>query len=226
MLLRSVVLVHALILGGFAWGAAWVTGGTLHAAASAPRDVRPTVERVADRGASPTSQTPTSRVETAGRGPRERIIREASSLVGTREEGGNNRGRVVDKIIASAGFAPDSAIPWCGAFNRYVFDRAGLASVGPQGQRSAWSPAWVAGATWTRERGGQTPLPGDTFGVWFSRLNRVGHTGIIERWGQEVVVTIEGNTGPDIAGGVNRDGDGVHRKRRQVRQIHSVRSWL
>lgn len=151
------------------------------------------------------------------------IVREASALIGITEATGRNDGAAVDRILASVGLAGSRA-PWCAAANRYAYDRAGLRDIGP---RSAWSPDWVARPTWTRAKGGTTPLPGDAWGIWFASKGRIAHTGLVEKWGS-TVITLEGNTSPDAVAGsaADRDGGGYHRKRRLASQIHSVRSWL
>ena len=215
--MRVVVALAALAVAGAA---------STDRTADGPDQPLATVATLANGDAGRVSAPNKSGVAQPGDSARERVVRQASALVGTREEGGNNRGTVIEDIIANAGFPHDSAIPYCAAFVRYVFDRAGLAAVGPQGRASAWSPAWVTRPTWTRSNGGDAPQPGDVFGVWFPRLGRVGHVGLVEHWGRDVVTTIEGNTGPDVAGAINRDGDGIWRKRRQIRQVHSVRRWL
>jgi hypothetical protein len=152
---------------------------------------------------------------------RERVRTEASSLVGLRETHGRNRSPLIDSMNRLTG-APMGS-PWCASFNAYIYNRA---EVPPPWPRSAWSPDWVQSPTWTRGKGGQTPLPGDAFGIWFSNKGRVAHTGLIEKWG-EAVVTIEGNTGPTgSVGEADRNGDGSYRKRRLPRQIHSVRDWI
>ena len=67
-----------------------------------------------------------------------------------------------------------------------------------------------------------TPLPGDVMGLYFAHLGRIAHVGIIYRWGEKKVVTIEGNT--NDAG--SREGDGVYKKIRLTRQIYAVSNWI
>ena len=55
-----------------------------------------------------------------------------------------------------------------------------------------------------------TPEPGDVFGIYYRNLKRVGHVGLVKEVLNGVLITVEGNTGPD--GG--RDGDGVYLKKR------------
>ncbi len=175
----------------------------------------PTPAPVATPSATPTP-TPASTPVT-----RDRVVSEASGLVGLRETHGRNRSPVIDKMNKLTGAALGS--PWCASFNAYVYK---LAQVPKPWPASAWSPDWVASPTWTRAKGGQTPRPGDPFGIYFANKGRVAHTGLIEKWG-DAVVTIEGNTGPTgSVGEADRNGEGSFRKRRLPRQIHSVRDWI
>jgi len=160
----------------------------------------------------------------AGAGARERVLAAAVRLVGTTEATGRNDGDAIDRILGSVGLA-GTGNPYCAAYNRYCYDLAGLRGVGP---RSAWSPDWVQAPTWTRAAGGAVPLPADAWGIYFPSKGRVAHTGLVRRWGQSVVVTLEGNTSPEAGSGTeaDRNGDGVWCKRRLVRQIYSVRDWI
>jgi hypothetical protein len=147
----------------------------------------------------------------------------AEKLIGTKEATGRNDGPVIEAILASTGNRKGD--PYCAAFNYYCYDKAGLGSLVP---RSAWSPDWVRNPTWTRENGGDTPRPADSFGVYFPSKKRVAHTGLVKSWGSTTVVTVEGNTSPEAASGssADRDGGGIWSKRRLQRQIHAVRSWI
>lgn len=156
-------------------------------------------------------------------GVRGAVLREAGAMVGVREVGGNNRGERIDAILDSVGLRGSGAA-YCAAFNRYCYDRAGLAGVGP---RSAWSPDWVASPTWADGQGAQ-PRPADVFGIYFSSAGRIAHSGLVERWGEYSVLTVEGNTRPESAAGAldDREGGGIWRKRRLIRQIAAVRDWI
>lgn len=153
---------------------------------------------------------------------RELVLEEAGSLIGTTEKTGHNDGPVIDAILATVGLAGTGS-PYCAAFNRYSYDRAGLKYIGP---RSAWSPDWVRNPTWTRATGGPTPLPADTWGIFWN--GRVRHTGLVREWGKHAVVTIEGNTAPQAAAftEADRNGDGIWSKRRLTSQIYAVRNWI
>jgi len=165
-------------------------------------------------------ETALSIVEEPRQTPRQRVIAEASSLIGLRETHGRNRSPIIDKmnLFANANLGD----PWCASFNAWVYHVAEI----PKFPKSAWSPAWVNNPTWTRAKGGRPPLPGDPFGIWFSNKGRVAHTGLIEKWG-DAVICLEGNTGPTGSIGENdRNGEGSHKKRRLKSQIYSVRNWI
>ena len=60
------------------------------------------------------------------------------------------------------------------------------------------------------------------FGIYFPKMKRVAHVGFVDQWGPKEVVTVEGNTN----GAGSREGDGVYKKKRLTRQIHSVASYM
>lgn len=144
-------------------------------------------------------------------------MRQAESLIGVREATNHNDGPVVETIQASTGNSRGD--PWCASFNFYCYALAGYKDYVP---RSAWSPDWVFQPTWTHANGGVIPKKADTFGIYFPSLHRVAHTGLINKWGESTVETIEGNTN----NGGSREGDGVYRKWRFKSQIYAVRSWF
>ena len=144
-------------------------------------------------------------------GPRDDVIAVATTLLETREEG-TNSGRMVDQILNSVGLP--SGNPWCAAFNFYCFSGAGLADAVP---RSGWSPTWLAGERKPSDKAQKA----DVFGIYFSSLRRIGHTGIIESPRDGYCITIEGNTND----GGSRDGDGVFRRRRPNKTI-IVKDWI
>lgn len=157
---------------------------------------------------------------------RDKIIAIARGCVGWKEATGNNDGPKIDDILSSCGLK-GTRQPYCAAFIRFVYDRAGL-SVGPKKGDAAWSPNWVAGATWTKAKGGEAPLPGDAFGIYFKNKGRVAHCGIILEWHATHCLTIEGNTSADAAIGTeaDREGQGVFIRRRDRSEIYAVRNWL
>lgn len=163
-------------------------------------------------GARAVEGSPTTREERV-----EKVVRVARGTVGWKEVG-RNSGPLVDKILASVGLAGSRA-PWCAAWVVYVGDEALGKEENPY-PRSAWSPDFVKNPDWNRGRG-KKPGPADAFGIYFSSLGRVAHTGLVEKLEGKMVVTLEGNTNDDGS----REGDGVYRKRRPLDTMLAKR-WL
>jgi hypothetical protein len=139
------------------------------------------------------------------------------SQIGVREVG-NNTGPQVDLYLASTNLAPGYA--WCAAFVAWVLTENGVPN-----PKSAWSPSWFPKNKVVWQSNGlknQMPLPGDVFGIYFSNLNRIAHVGFVHRFGNQITITVEGNTNDNGS----REGDGVYIKRRPTRQIHSVARYI
>ena len=149
-------------------------------------------------------------------GIREKVVEKYTSQIGVRETDGNNNGKEIRSYLKSTGF--NYPVPWCAAFVCWVLTACDLPN--PQ---SAWSPSWFPKSkTIYRYGKGQTPQTADVFGIYYNRLNRIGHVGFIDHWGEgSYCITVEGNT--NTAG--SREGDGVHKKRRLKRQIDKVSRW-
>lgn len=154
---------------------------------------------------------------------REKVLAIASSQVGIVEKTGRNDGDV-EKYIASVGLNPKGGYPYCAAFNFWVGKEA-LGSANPY-PKSAWSPDHVKGGS----RTASTTIikGGETFGIHFANLKRIGHTGLLESFDGTNFITIEANTSANAAVGsaADRDGQGVFRKRRHWRTVHSTRDWI
>lgn len=159
------------------------------------------------------------------------VIAAANALVGVAEEGGNNRGRMVELFLREVRQPPGE--PWCAAFVYHVgywamYDRGA--------QRSSWplpatASCWELG-DFARRQGvlERAPEFGDVFLQYKPELKRFAHTGFIERveslrrepvparpgdGGAERVVyrcsTIEGNTNAEGS----REGNATLRKVRE-----------
>lgn len=137
----------------------------------------------------------------------ERAYRIAASLVGVMEEGGNNTGTMVSKIIrANGGAGPE---PWCGDFVAYCYRNAGSKAV----TRSWAVVRWLLGLAGIKHV--STPQRGDLVRFTFD------HVGLFVRDLGGEIETIEGNTG--ASGAVSDSatgGDGVYRKRRSKSLVH------
>lgn len=139
---------------------------------------------------------------------RVRAFNEARKLVGVMEEGGNNRGAAVERIIHEGGGLPGQA--WCGWFCAAVYKRAGSRAV-----EWRWGAVRLLSSVSGVKRV-STPLPGDLVRFTFD------HVGLFEKDnGDGTITTVEGNTG--ATGAVSDSatgGDGVYRKRRPKSQVN------
>lgn len=151
-------------------------------------------------------------VLTAGAQP---WIDTAASYIGTKEATGRNDGKRVERFLAYSGLPPGH--PWCAAFAGYCLHAGGIKNA----PKSPWCPAWFAKSAPGDEINPLESTKGDAFGIYYQKLNRIAHIGLIEAREGNVLVTIEGNTN---AGG-SRSGDGVYRRRRPVRTIHAARRY-
>lgn len=158
----------------------------------------------------------------------EAVVREAERLLDVREATGQNDGPMVAYILSRVDMP--EGLAWCGALVYTAFELAGVQLPG-EPRSYAWSPTWTASRviwrasdTRTRTQSEAQPGPGDVFSIWFSRLGRVGHVGIVRDWqgDDRFLLTIEGNTNP----GGSRDGDGVYASRRLKSQLHAVSRWV
>jgi hypothetical protein len=135
----------------------------------------------------------------------------AKSLLGVMEQGGNNTGPIVTKIIReNGGGGPE---PWCGDFVAYCYRHAGSKRVS-----RAWASVrllrGLAGVRVTRK-----PRTGDLVRFTFDHVGLFMHD-----LGNGQIQTIEGNTGPRGAvSDSSSGGDGVYRK---VRSKGLVRDYL
>lgn len=159
------------------------------------------------------------------------MVTTALREVGTKEYGGNNRGARVEEYLASTKLGPN--YPWCASYVRWCHAQCG---VDLQPARAFAAAAQYATAHEVFRKGqldDYEPLgPGhewerisedaDVFTLWYSKLNRVGHCGIIIGEDEKYVITCEGNTNTD--GG--RDGDGVLRRRRMKATLYTVNRWV
>lgn len=155
------------------------------------------------------------------------------------QEVGNNAGKAVETYLASCIPSLGAGAPWCAAFVRYRM-KAAATKLGltydTSFPRSGYTPDW---ANWARKNNkwiavsqlssglvGQQKiqdiiLPGDLALFYFPQLGRIGHIGIIISASTKGLVTVEGNTSPEPedADEVEREGDGVYRKRRSWSEL-------
>ena len=141
---------------------------------------------------------------------RANLVAIAKAELGIRELTGHNDGLRVGMYLKTVKLKVGQ--PWCAAFISWVFQQAGEAY-----PRSGWSPDLFIVKVRSKE-----PLPGNLLAIWFAKLNRIAHVGMVEKQEGNWVLSIEGNT--NIAG--SREGDGVYRRRRCIRTIHGYADWL
>jgi hypothetical protein len=142
---------------------------------------------------------------------RDKALAVAEGLVGVMEEGGNNTGEMVDKIITANGGSIGE--PWCGDGMAFCYRAAGSKAV-----TRVWAAvSLLLGALGIRRT--SSPKPGDLVRFVFD------HVGMFVRdLGNGQIETIEFNTG--ATGAVSDSatgGDGVYRK---VRDVSLVNDYL
>jgi len=111
-----------------------------------------------------------------------KILQIARSQLGVREATGKNDGARVEAYLSYTGNKKGE--PWCASFVSWVFGKAGFTQ-----PRTAWSPA-----LFPRQRQILKPLPASLFGIFYPKLGRVGHCGLVEANNGNWLYTIEGNT--------------------------------
>jgi hypothetical protein len=150
------------------------------------------------------------------------LIAAANALVGLREEGGDNRGQMIEVFLRGVRQLPGQ--PWCAAFVHHV---GFWSHYDCRSRTSSWPLAATASCAelgkFAKEHGVlcDEPKAGDVFLMWSATLARFAHTGIVARVRAHGVAlgrgpwvdcdTIEGNT--DAGGG--REGDAVMRRVRR-----------
>jgi hypothetical protein len=155
-----------------------------------------------------------ARLRRANRKPplRLRAFNHAKAHLHVREQGGNNRGVDVERIIRMNQGVPGE--PWCGDFVAAMYLLAGSKSV---------VRSWAA-VRYLEKLLTATSRPRRGHVVIYD----FDHTGMFDGWiSGGYFWAIEGNTGSggavsDSAGG----GDGVHRRKRHLSQVSSFRRVL
>lgn len=145
---------------------------------------------------------------------RVKALEQARHLIGVMEQGGNNVGPTVTKIIrANGGEGPE---PWCGDFVAYCYRLAGSKAV-----TRWWASVYYLGVI-SGLRTVRVPQPGDVVRFTFD------HTGLFEKDnGDGTITTIEGNTGSiGAVSDSSTGGDGVYRKIRSKSQVANYRRVL
>lgn len=149
---------------------------------------------------------------------RDCVIATFNSQIGVREKGVNS-GKEVEMYLASVGLSKGN--PWCAAFVAWSFSKCTNIKIAAGG----WVPSWFPQKKLIFVRGKldiKPPQEGDLIGIWYSSKNRLAHIGFYEKREGDFTISVEGNTNEEGS----REGDGVYRKRRITRTIHSISRWL
>jgi hypothetical protein len=149
---------------------------------------------------------------------REKAFAEAVKDLGVREQGGNNRGPAVEKIILEAGGYIGE--PWCGDAVYVWYKRAGSKS-----PSRAWAYVPTLQNLLTKVK---NPKRGHVV-IYNWNGGVADHTGLFDRWANDSgwFYAIEGNTSKDSKVSDSRaGGDGVHRRLRHVSEVDSFRRVL
>ena len=136
------------------------------------------------------------------------LVGAAHAFVGLREEGGDNRGQMIELMLKEVQQPP--GMPWCAAFVHHVgywshFDELGKKSSWPL---PATASCWELGEWATNHNILKlSPNYGDVFLCYSKQLGRFHHTGIVANVidaysmpGEDMIymcLTIEGNTNDD-----------------------------
>lgn len=124
---------------------------------------------------------------------REEAMHVAVDEIGTKEVGGNNRGRRVEEYLAACRLPPGQ--PWCAAFVVWCYDRAAEA----HGFRNPLPRIGHVGKLW---RAGAAHWKSDIPTLWAVACHQEdptdhassGHTGIVIAISPAFITTVEGNT--------------------------------
>jgi hypothetical protein len=155
--------------------------------------------------------------------PREKLIEVAQSFIGTREEGGDNRGARVEEFQRAVDGRAERE-PWCACFAQFCIMRVEefLAVRSPVFKSEHCLTVWERSP---RELRLEAPEPGCLM-IWQHAGTSSGHVGIVASVGEGYVDTVEGNTGSGQE--VERDGDGVYMRTRTLKGSPKMRvvGWL
>ena len=121
-----------------------------------------------------------------------------------------------------AGVGLGKGYAWCAAYVRFVLDQC---SIPTTIDAMALSTVPIHKHIWGKvAKVIKVPRQGDTFGIYYAQLKRIGHTGFITDWNgnKSICQTSEDNTST----GGSREGVGVFSRWRQKNQLHCVARWI
>lgn len=143
----------------------------------------------------------------------QRLIEIAKSYIGTKEEGGDNKGPQVEEFQRAIGSAV--AESWCVSFIQYCVKKVDseFGSNNKLPQTELVMDLWNKSPDLRLDK----PEPGCLM-LWEhykdGKRTGLGHAGIVTRVAVTTVDTVEGNTSD--GSGINRDGDGVYSRQRSI----------
>lgn len=133
-----------------------------------------------------------------------------------------NRSPEIDSFNLAVGVPVGSS--YCASFASFVYNKNKV--VNPN---SAYSPNFgkTKDIIWKpKYKNKVLILPGDAVTYYYENLGRIGHVGIFKQFDKDGYMNvIEGNTGGSGTG-VNRDGDGVHLKKRDPNKIYGISRYI
>lgn len=153
----------------------------------------------------------------------------ASSYIGVREKGGNNRdftSKELRQELKSAGWIPGHA--WCSYFVKAVLDACGVPNT-----VTGWSPTaynkkdviFTDGAFKKAFSEGDVLVATFTYNSFKEkRFKGIGHTGVVDRVNRYSIRTIEGNTNEQGMRD-SRMTDGVYVKIRPLSRNTHITRW-
>ncbi len=132
----------------------------------------------------------------------EATLKTARSKIGMREEGGENRGEIVEWALRPWSKAEVGTwAEWCAAFVCTCYYEAGSSQIRKVGTTSVpnlWQRCLQHGLAWVHETEQilTLPKPGDI--IFFKGF---GHIGLVDHLYADTIYTIEGNHGDAVAEG-------------------------
>lgn len=150
--------------------------------------------------------------------------------LGVGEEGGNNRGRFVERVLANLDPPLAGGYPWCAAFVQLAFDvaarRLGVENPVDRVRLEAYVQNYYE--TLRSDVVDATLVEPGYLVLYSFGGERWDHMGIVAkppRVGTSLFAAVEGNTGPGVGATTEeeeRDGDGVFVKARQLDRGYDV----
>lgn len=146
----------------------------------------------------------------------QKLIQIASSYIGTKEVGGDNKGPQVEAFQKALG-TPAVGQAWCMDFVHYCAKKVD-ADMG--GTAYALYPSQSVVEVWNKtDQSLRLSRPEQGCAILWEHFKNgkrtgLGHAGIVTSIGVTTVDTVEGNTSD--GSGINRDGDGVYSRQRSI----------